>query len=132
MKKIERKIGTVNLFILVVTYSFVCNCAVSANYKGASHGFSGVNYGLYAYIIIDYIFMFVFKKVNKINVIYGAIILALIYVASCFCGGTTNFQFALYPYDLITNMGHYKSFLSGGIIALLLQFVKWKTIQENK
>ena len=129
---IERKIGTVNLLILVLSLIFFSTCSVSANYSGGFHGFSGVNYSIYAYVIIDYIFMFIDKKQNKANIIYGAIMLVLIYVASCFCGGTASFQFKWYPYDLITNMGHYTSFLTGTIITLLLQFVKRTTIAENK
>ena len=128
---VERKIGTVNLFVLTLTLSFFCGCATNANSRGESHGFSGVNYGIYAYIIIDYIFMFVYKKQTTTNVLYGAILLALIYLATCFCGGTSTFTFTLYPYDLITNMGHYTSFLTAAILSLLLQFVKWQTVRET-
>lgn len=129
---VERKIGTVNLLVLAFTLTFFCECVIDANHIGGSHGFSGVNYGMYAYIIIDYIFAFINKKQTKANIIYGAVILALIYTACCFCGGTSAFEFALYPYDLLTNMGHYTSFLTGGIMTLLLQFVKWQAVEANK
>ena len=121
---VERKIGTVNILVLVASFAFFCGCAVAANHSGTSVGFSGVNYAFYAYIIIDYVFMFIDKKQTKANTIYGAIVLALIYLSTCFCGGTSSFSFKIYPYDLITNMGHYTSFLTGGILMLLLQFVK--------
>lgn len=124
---VERKIGTINLLVLVFTFALFCECAVDANHSGGSVGFSGVNYAFYAYIIIDYVFGFINKKQTKINVIYGAIILALIYLACCFCGGTHAFAFKIYPYDLINNMGHYTSFLTGAILTLLLQFIKWQT-----
>lgn len=129
---LERKIGSVNLFVLVLSLVFFCECAVDANYDANSHGFSGTNFGIYAYIIIDYIFMFLYKKQTKTNIIYGAIILALIYIACCFSGGTSTFAFKWYPHDLITNMGHYTSFLTGIIVTLILQFIKWKTINDNK
>jgi membrane associated rhomboid family serine protease len=129
---VERKIGTVNLLVLTFAITFFCGCAVNANSNPNNHGFSGVNYGIYAYIIVDYIFMFVYKKQTKINVIYGAIILTLIYVAACFCGGTSNFAFAPYPYDLIANKGHYTSFAAGAILFLLLQFVKFQTYSNQK
>jgi len=129
---VERKIGTANLFVLIFSLAFFCECVTDANSSGTSHGFSGVNYGLYAYIIVDYVFMFISKKHTKLNIIYGAIILALIYLACCFSGGTSTFSFEWYPYDMITNMGHYTAFLTGLIMSILLQFVKWKTLKENK
>lgn len=129
---VERKIGTVNLLVLVFTLALFCGCATDANYRGLSHGFSGVNYGIYAYIIVEYIFAFIDKKQTKVNIIYGAIILVLIYLATCFCGGTSSFAFKWYPYDLITNLGHYTSFFTGVIVTLLLRFVKWKTLKENE
>ena len=129
---LERKIGTVNLSILVFSLVFFGECAVKANHQGGSHGFSGVNYGLYAYILVDYLCMFIEKKQTKINMIYGAIVVALIYLAACFSGGTAGFSFQWYPYDLITNMGHYTSFLTGAILSLLLKFIKWQTVKETK
>jgi membrane associated rhomboid family serine protease len=129
---VERKIGTVNILVLVASFAFFCGCAVAANHSGTSVGFSGVNYAFYAYIIIDYVFMFIDKKQTKANTIYGAIVLALIYLATCFCGGTSSFSFKIYPYDLLNNMGHYTSFLTGAILTLLLQFVKWQTAKSKE
>ena len=128
---VERKIGTLNLFVLVVSFALFCESAVDANHSGGSVGFSGVNYAFYAYAIIDYIFMFINKKQTKSSIIYGAIILALIYWATCFSGGTTAFSFKIYPYDLLTNMGHYTSFFAGAILTLLLQFVKWQMSKND-
>ncbi len=129
---VERKVGTLNLLVLVFSFAFFCECAVDANNRGSSVGFSGVNYAFYAYIIIDYIFMFVNKRQNKVCIIYGAIVLFLIYVATCFCGGTSSFSFKIYPYDLLNNMGHYTSFLTGAILTLLLQFVKRQTAKSKE
>ena len=123
---VERKIGTFNLLVLVFTLTVFSENLIDANSGAYSHGFSGVNYAMYAYIIIDYIFMFINKKQTKTNIILGAITLALIYLAFCFGGGTTAFNFAWYPYDLITNDAHYIGFLTGGILTLLLQFIKWQ------
>ena len=129
---VERKVGTLNLLVLVFSFAFFCECVVDANNRGSSVGFSGVNYAFYAYIIIDYIFMFVNKRQTKVYIIYGAIVLFLIYVATCFCGGTSSFSFKIYPYDLLNNMGHYTSFLTGAILTLLLQFVKWQTAKSKE
>ena len=64
-----------------------------------------------------------FRKINrtKFNLIFGAVVLALIYLATCFDGGIHSFGFKLYPYDLISNKGHYSSALAGLILGLTIQ-----------
>ena len=61
---------------IYISFAFFGECAVGANHSGTSWGFSGVNYAFYAYVIVDYIFMFIFRKQSKVSIIYGAIILA--------------------------------------------------------
>lgn len=129
---VERKIGSVNLLLLVFVFALFGEVAVDANYRGVSVGFSGVNFAFYAYIIIDFIFMFVFKKQTLVCVIYGVIVISLIYLACCFCGGTNTISFAIYPYDLITNMGHYTSFVMGCVLTLVINVVKWQVLKANK
>ncbi len=70
---LERKHGTLYFLLLIVSMSFIASFAVSANYLSVNcHGFSGVNYGFYAFVIIDYIFSFFKGKTNASNIISGA------------------------------------------------------------
>lgn len=87
---LERKQGTFRFPALVIVLSFFAEFATTANYLSLKHvGFSGVNYALYAYIMIDYIFVLARKqKRDRFNVIAGIVLLALIYFAMCFSGGT--------------------------------------------
>ena len=112
----------------VVGSAFVT--AVHGSY--AYHGFSGVNYSLYAYAIIDYIFLFQKETRTRENVVSGAILMALIYFAACFDGGVSQVSFRFYPYDFLHNVGHYSSFIAGLIIALVVQSVKIFSRFEKK
>ena len=58
---------------------------------------------------------------NKTDLIFGGVVLALIYFAMCFNGGTSEVSFAVYPYDLLHNLGHGTGFFCGAIVALLIQ-----------
>ena len=60
----------------------------------------------------------------------GAIILALIYLAMCYNGGTDSFGFEWYPYDLMYNAGHYSSFVAGIIVTVMLNLAKLKARRE--
>lgn len=129
---LERKKGTLNLLLLVLIMAFFTGIACQANSLGFSRGYSGVNYGIYAYIIVDYLFMFRKDTRTKFNIISGAVVLGLIYFAMCFNGGVETTSFAWYPYDFMTNMGHYSSFLVGIILGLTINLVKLMSLQEHK
>lgn len=119
---LERKIGSVKLVSLVACFAFFCNSAVAANNDSINfYGFSCVNYAIYAYILVDYIFCALSKNTrNKLNVIYGGIMLGLIYFSACFNGGTQNVSFTWYPYDAFHNLGHYTGYFTGLIISTFL------------
>lgn len=131
---IERKYGSISLFLTVILAAYLSAVAINANNLSANaHGYSGVNYFLYAYIIVDYIFYFIKNKQrNKITTISGGVVIALIYLASCFNGETETFSFAWYPYDLSHNIGHYSSFLIGFVCTLALKLVQLKTRWEER
>lgn len=127
---IERKKGTGNLIGLVLLFAIIGKSMSVANSLGGAHGFSGINYALYAFVIIDYIF-YIFKKDKiKANIVYGIIVIGLIYLAMCYNGGTTGFGFNWYPYDLINNMGHYTGFVAGLIVTLLINVCKLQSKKE--
>ena len=125
---LERKKGTLGILLYVLFGAYFSGIAVAANNLSVwYHGFSGVNFFLYAILIVDYFFSLRKETRNKTNVIMGAIILALMYLAMCFCGGSTAFAFKWYPYDLMTNMGHYASFAVGLVLGFIIQTTRLLT-----
>lgn len=126
---LERKYGSISLFLTVIIAAYLSAVAINANNLRANgHGFSGVNYFLYAYIIVDYVFYFIKnKKRNKVTTIFGGVVVGLIYLASCFNGGTEKFSFSWYPYDLSHNTAHYSSFFMGLVVTIALKLVQMKT-----
>lgn len=121
---VERKQGTLGLLILVFIFALFGGSMTDANHKGTSLGFSGVNFAFYAYVIVDFIFTVNQLKKEKPELVLSIIVLCLIYVAFCFCGGTSDFSFKIYPYDLIHNLGHYTGFITGIILTTLIKLCK--------
>lgn len=117
---LERKQGSLRFLIFMFIMSIFTAFAISTNDISLGwHGFSGVNYGLYGYIIIDYFFVLLQKQKRYLfNIIAGMAMIGLIYFAMCFSGGTKNVTFACYPYDLIHNSGHSSGFIVGLIFGL--------------
>ncbi len=112
---LERKKGSLKFFLFVVILSLFTAFAVCANEVALGWtGFSGMNYGLYGYILIELVFM-LFQKEKRylFNLICGGAIYALIYFAMCFNGGTSRIGFEWYPYDLLHNLGHASGFVTG-------------------
>lgn len=129
---IERKTGTFNFLLLVLGLTFIEGAfSAAGSYSVEFHGASGLVYICYAYILIDYIFSFHKYKRNKTNTILGAIIIALMYLAMCFDGGTDGFSFKPYPYDLLSNLGHYSAFFAGIIVSLIIQVVQLKYLNNS-
>ena len=134
---LERKTGSLFLVGLVVVFGFLSGNATSAH-GGRDPltnidwvGFSVINFALYAYIIIEYIFSFQKHRKNRFNTIFGGIVCGLIYFACCFTGGYAGVGFTWYPYDLLYNFGHYTGFAVGIVIGLLVQLVQLKTRKET-
>lgn len=134
---LERKKGSLKflLFIFVISlFTAFASCTndISLNWKG----FSCANYGLYGYIIIEYIFSLIYKcKRYLFNIIFGIIVLALIYFAMCFKGGTSSIGFAWYPYDLLHNLGHASGFVVGlffGIYEQLCGIINKRKLKNKK
>ncbi|MBQ7327612.1 MAG: rhomboid family intramembrane serine protease [Clostridia bacterium] len=129
---LERRMGSLRLLAVIFVMSFATATAVTANDLSYHwHGFSGVNYGLYAYTIVDYCFSFRKETRNKTNIILGAVVMVAIVVFMCFAGGTTGFSFKPYPVDLITNRGHYSSFIPGLLLGLTVNITKLSVISDR-
>lgn len=117
---LERKTGSLRLLAFVMVMTAFTAFATTANYLSLNVvGFSGVNYGIYGFIITDYIFMlFQREKRSLFNIVSGAVVLALIYFAMCFNGGVSKVSFVPYPYDLTHNIGHASGFVTGLLFGL--------------
>lgn len=119
---LERKMGTFGVLGFVIVSAYLSGIAVATNNLSVYyHGFSGVNYLSYAFVIVDYIFSFQKDRRNKTNTILGAVVLFAIYVAMCWSDSLGSFPFTYYPIDLITNLGHGSSFVVGIVLALIIQ-----------
>ena len=130
---LERRKGTLPLLGLVFVMAWIAETFVGANDLSAgSVGYSGVNYAFYAYAIIDYCFLFRKPTRTKINVISGAILMALIYFAACYTDKSNAVTFSWYPYDFMHNMGHYSAFLGGAILGITIQLAKLVAVRERK
>ena len=134
---LERKKGSLNFMLFVLFMSFFTAFASSTNAISIYwRGFSGVNYGIYGYIIIDYISVLLCKRKRYLfNIVSGAVILALIYFAMCFCGGTSTVSFKPYPYDLINNIGHESGLFAGlifGIYETVAEALHAKTAKNKE
>ncbi len=133
---LERKMGSFNFLIfLALEIVFTGFASATNDISLGWYGFSGANYGLYGFIIFEYISTLLFReKRDKYNIIYGAVMLGLIYFAMCFSGGTTSFVFEIYPYDLLNNLGHASGFVVGiflGIIKMAYYFAN-RDFKEKK
>ena len=54
---LERKYGSLSVLLTVIVAAYLSSVAMTANNVSVNYvGYSGVNYFLYAYIIVDYIF----------------------------------------------------------------------------
>ena len=120
---LERKQGSFPFLLFMVLLIFFTGFASTANDISLRwKGFSGANYGLYGYIIIEYIFMlFQKRKRDIVNIVSGAVVLGLIYLAMCFNGGTSTIGFEWFPYDLLRNLGHASGFFAGIVLGCVVQ-----------
>ena len=129
---LERKNGSLKFFLFIIVMSlFTAFASCTNDISLYWTGFSGMNYGLYGYILIEYPFMFIQKKNRYLfNIISGVVIVGLIYFAMCFNGGTSKISFEWYPYDLLHNLGHASGFVVGLIFGLYEQICT--LISKNK
>lgn len=118
---LERREGSLKFFVILLATIIITSLAVAGGWNTRWAGYSGVNYGLYAYTIVDFLFSLQKSKRDKFNFIGGSVMMALIYFSMCFNGGVERIGFVWYPYDLFSNRGHYASFLVILPVAIILQ-----------
>ena len=129
---LERKYGSLPIIGLTFFVALFASLAVSANGVDAVWGgFSIVNFAFYGWILIDFLFLFKKGKKSKANIIYGAVILALIYLFMC-CKNFSTFSFVWYPDDLLCYLGHYTGFLVGMILACFVNIFRLVSVKEHK
>ena len=128
---LERKMGSIRFIFLTAIMAFVTSIAINANFLATNwRGFSGVNFGLFFYIFVDYIFMLFNKqKRNRFNIISGLVDLVLIYALMCIDGTSDTFVMRFYPINLINNMGHYSGALAGLVLGFTVQVSKINVVR---
>ncbi|MCH5148050.1 MAG: rhomboid family intramembrane serine protease [Clostridiales bacterium] len=135
---VERKKGSLPFLLFMVMMSLFTAFASTTNDISLWwHGFSGINFGMYGYIFVEYIFTLCQKEKRYLfNIVFGAIVVGLIYFAMCFCGGTERVAFKWYPYDLLNNLGHASGIVAGLILGLYEQLssliLKYKKTSEEQ
>ena len=122
---LERRYGSLRYSLLLFFTIFSTSWATSGSWGVNVVGYSAVNYGLYAYTIVDFIFSLQKSKRNLSNTIGGSVMMALIYFAMCFNGGTERVSFELYPYDLFNNYSHYVGFLVMLLVAIIVHIARY-------
>ena len=126
---LERKFGTIKLIILILAMAFFTSIATGANHQ-SSHwmGFSGVNFGLKFFILIDCIFTLCNRDTrNKTNIIFTMI--AIVWIAIIFSVEIDpTFRFRVYDW---TNTGHYSGALAGLVFGLAFNVLKLEKPQAR-
>lgn len=127
---LERKKGSLPFLLFMALMSLFTAFASGTNDVSlAWRGFSGINYGLYGYMAVEYIFTLLQRrKRDIINIVAGAAMLGLIYFAMCFNGGTSSVGFDWYPYDLLHNLAHASGFVAGLVLGFVEQGTEWLCI----
>lgn len=131
---LERKRGSIDFLLYMFIMSiFTAFASCTNDISISAIGFSAVNFGLYGYMIIEYIFVLIDKESRYLfNVVHGAIVMALVYFAMCFNGGTSKVSFAWYPYDLLHNLGHASGFVVGLAFGIYEQVVNFISKYKSK
>ena len=130
---LERKMGTFNFLFLHILLMFIAP-AMTSHVKGNihHHGYSGVNFATYAFLIIDFFFSLKKEKRNWTNIILGILAFIYIYVFSMSWAGGAFIDVTYYPKNLIENIGHYTGFLAGILVGLFYQWHKPQYDAEPK
>ena len=121
---LERKMGTFKFLNLCIIFMFF-STSFASHIKGNIYhqGLSGVNWSIYSFIIIDFIFSLSKEKRNLINILLGIAVILYMYVSHMSWSGTENI---FYPESLINHSGHFVGFIAGILIGLFYQILSHK------
>ena len=122
---IERKEGTFKLLAIILVCSLV--------FATIPTGHSAMWAFLIGWMLINYLFSFKKDTRNKTNIIVGAVVLVLEIVRCCFYdlpGG--GIAITYYPYQIITHLSHFRPFVWGLLVCLLVELSKLITLTQYK
>lgn len=125
---LERKIGSLYFFALLQVMSIFASSMTSMYASFYWAGSSVLYYGVWGYVVIDYLFSL--KDKNKTNNIIGLISIICIYIGCCLTPNIVGST--LEPINLIYNAGHYYGFIVGLIVSTLVNIVKLETKRSIK
>lgn len=120
---IERKIGSLNFLGLILLMSIISSPLVSMYVGLRWAGSSVIYFGVWGYVIIDYLFSLNKNDRSKTNLIIGAIVILCKYIGSCLTENIVDTNIIV-PIHLIYNAGHYFGFIVGILIALVVGITK--------
>lgn len=122
---LERKLGTFKFLSLCLVFMFFSPAYGSHMMAGIGHlGMSGVNYSLYAFVFVDFIFSFKQQRKNPTSLIFGIIAIIYAYVFSMSYAGTGFINVTYYPKNFIEHAGHFSGFVAGILVGLFYQLTK--------
>lgn len=121
---LERKVGSINFLLLLQIMSIFSSSLTSMYVSFFWAGSSVLYYGVWGYVVIDY--LFTLKEKDKTNNILGFFTLICIYVGCCVSNNIIDTT--LEPIHLLYNAGHYYGFIVGILISLIINITK---IQER-
>jgi len=118
----ERRLGSLKFLTFILLLAFFTSTAISANINTNWTGFSGVNFALKTFVILNFISLLLSnKKISKSNIAWQLVSTAWVFITMSV--QLEPFAIRLYPFQ---NMGHYSSMLAGLILFLTLALFKIK------
>ena len=130
----ERKIGSIPMLLLTLLLAIFASAFIGSNNLSTNWvGLSSVIYAFYGFIFIEYLFSLKKERRSKFNIIFGIVILALIWFLMClntttgtwFSVGPYNVGMSWIPHELLYNGAHYTGFLAGVITCFLFEINKF-------
>lgn len=126
---IERKMGSLNFLGLILLMSIISSPMVSMYVGLRWAGSSVIYFGMWGYVIVDYLFSLGKNTKSKANLIIGGISIFCNYIGSTL-KETIIGSNPLIPIHLIYNAGHYFGFIVGVLLALVISLTRLQTKRQ--